>query len=494
MALIVSSTMAWADGQWTSGNCTVTLSGTTLTVSGNGATADYTGSNAPWHSVLPDGTSVIVEDGVTRIGNYFLYALEPENIKSVTLNGNSLTEIGEYAFSGTSITSISIPNSVTTIGNYAFSTCRLTSVTIPNSVESIGESVFHECVALETVAIGSGLQSIGAWAFTFCPIASITVDEGNTKYDSRDNCNAIIDSSLGELVLGCKNTVIPSTVTSIGTFAFALCSGLTDITIPSAVTSIGEGAFVSCEALKTVTVEATTLPTLGNLVFKSMFTGEVLAALEAIYVPAASVADYKAAANWIDYEAKIVGGWQLTIAPSEYGTFYCDQNAKLLGDNASNAEISTITALSGSTATTAVIEGTVKAETPILIKNTAETEQTFILVPTSDEASSVTAASEFKGTTTATTLEGKSKYVCNGLEFIEVDGSIEIPANRCWLALSTAAGSRSISIEGEGTTGIDKISADTLEGVYYDLSGRKLQGKPTKKGIYILNGRKVVLK
>ena len=158
----------------------------------------------------------------------------------------SVTSIGERAFSNyTGLTSISISNSVTTIDNYAFARCSgLTAITIPSSVTTIGEDAFISC---------SGL-------------ASITVETGNTVYDSRNNCNAIIKTATNTLILGCKNTSIPSDVTSIGDAAFYWCSGLTTITIPNGVTSIGRFAFQGCSGLTSVTL-SNSLTNIGDYAF-----------------------------------------------------------------------------------------------------------------------------------------------------------------------------------------------------------------------------------
>jgi len=98
------------------------------------------------------------------------------------------------------------------------------------------------------------VTSIGAGVFNNCSgLTSMTVESGNATYDSRDNCNAIIETANNTLIAGCKNTIIPNTVTSIGNGAFMLCSGLTSVTIPNSVTSIGFSAFFGCPDLTSVT-------------------------------------------------------------------------------------------------------------------------------------------------------------------------------------------------------------------------------------------------
>ena len=170
---------------------------------------------------------------------------------------NSVTEIGNYAFSGCSgLTSIDIPNSVTSIDDYAFLGCSgLTSINIPNSVTSIGDEAFFECIGLRSVTFGNSITSISWTAFLGCSeLTSITVASDNTRYDSRDNCNAIIETASNTLVMGCKNTIIPNSVTSIGDYAFSECSGLTSIDIPNSVTSIGDHAFSECSGLTSIDI------------------------------------------------------------------------------------------------------------------------------------------------------------------------------------------------------------------------------------------------
>ena len=157
---------------------------------------------------------------------------------------------------------------VTSIGGAAFMDCKgLTSVTIPNSVTNIDMSAFNGCSGLTSVTIPNSVTSISDYAFSYCyGLTSMKVESGNTKYDSRNNCNAIIETASNTLIAGCKNTVIPNSVMTIGKRAFSGCSGLTSVTIPNSVTSIGGAAFVGCEGLTSITIP-NSVTTIGNYAF-----------------------------------------------------------------------------------------------------------------------------------------------------------------------------------------------------------------------------------
>ena len=146
---------------------------------------------------------------------------------------------------------------LTSIQDEEFYYCtKLSSIIIPNNVTSIGRNAFFDCESLNSLTIPSSVNNIGNAAFLDCGLGltSITVESGNTKYDSRNNCNAIIETKTNKLLWGCNNTIIPNSVTSIGNSAFSHCMLMTAINIPDGVTNIGNDAFYNCEKLASVVV------------------------------------------------------------------------------------------------------------------------------------------------------------------------------------------------------------------------------------------------
>ena len=259
---------------------------------------------------------------------------------------SSVTSVGESAFSGCSgLTELTLPNSVTSIGNYAFSDCSgLEKITvdrgnkrydswgncnsiietgtntlivgcknsvIPNSVTSIGDGAFRGCSGLTELTLPNSVTSIGDIAFTYCSgLEKITVESGNSCYDSRDNCNSIIDTEFNTLIVGCKNSVIPNSVTSIGYYAFYGCSGLTELTLPDSVASIGDGAFICCSDLSKITSLAEIPPVCGSGVFDRVNKTNC-----ELIVPVISVTAYKQAEVWNEF-SNISGfsGVEVTVA------------------------------------------------------------------------------------------------------------------------------------------------------------------------------------
>lgn len=377
--------------------------------------------STPWYANLPDGvfyvgkilysykgempenTSIVVKDGIEIIKPSAF--AECSNLIAITLP-NSLDSIGEEAFYRcTSLTSITIPNSVTSIGDYAFDNCPLDEIKIPKNVTNIGNGAFIYCsptsivvengnpnydsrnncnalietatntllvgchntvipntvtgitsaafagdINLTAIAIPSNITHIELLAFVNClNLISIVVDEKNQVYDSRNNCNAIIETATNTLIEGCNNTIIPNTITSIGESAFAgrqtltsisipngvvsigasafyFCRALTSVSIPSSVQNIGNSAFIMCTALTSVTCEATTPPLLEWGAFNYIPFAEAT-----LYVPAESIELYKAAEQWKDF------GTILPLAQAPSGV----ENVTSLG-NYKQSQIKTI--------------------------------------------------------------------------------------------------------------------------------------------------------
>ena len=230
--------------------CGVTVSARTLGTGGYG--------DLMW-IMSDDGELVITGSGeMLSADSYSEYPWHEyrSQIESIVI-GNGVTSIGGSAFSNcTGLTSITIPEGVTNIGNYAFWGCSsLTSITIPKSVTSIGYQTFYYCTGLTSITIPESVTSIGGGAFEDCySLTAILVDANNEVYDSRNDCNAIIETSSNTLIAGCMTTVIPEIVTSIGDYAFSGCSGLTSINIPESVTSIEYYAFSGCTGLTSITI------------------------------------------------------------------------------------------------------------------------------------------------------------------------------------------------------------------------------------------------
>ncbi len=244
MALLVSSTMAWADGSCGDG-VTWSLTDGALTISktgeGTGAMADYGYRGAPWYESIESITSISIGEGVTSIGaNAFADCNNP------------------------SLTSVTIPSGVTSIGDGAFGPCSyLASVTIPSGVTSIGVDAFYRCTNLTSVVIPSSVTSIGRNAF--CKCTSLT------------------------------SVTIPSSVKSIGINAFNTCSNLATVTIGSGVTSIGEHAFFQCTKCTDVYCYADP----DALTWNVFFTGdESFAANSNCHVPAEHLDKYTAYFNF----------------------------------------------------------------------------------------------------------------------------------------------------------------------------------------------------
>lgn len=197
----------------------------------------------------------IRDDGTAEIRDYF------GNDKTMKLPSKikdyKVTKLAIYSLSECeNLETVVIPDTYTAIADGVFSGCTsLKKVEIPDTVTIIGAWCFADCFSLESIVIPKGVVKLTHNAFSRCnKLSSIKVSEDNEKYDSRNNCNAVIETKTNTLLSGCKNTIIPDTVTSIGADAFSCCYTLKSIKIPNSVKSIGENAFLMCSSLESVVI------------------------------------------------------------------------------------------------------------------------------------------------------------------------------------------------------------------------------------------------
>ena len=528
-------------------NAIIAACKTTTIPEGITSIADYAFSN---HTGL---TSIDIPNTVTSIGYQAFYNCD--NLTSVTIP-NSVVSIGGSAFYDCDgLTSVEIPNSVTSIGDNAFCVCDgLTSVEISNSVTSIGRSAFYGCDGLTSVVIPNSVTSIGECAFAGRSLTSIVVAEGNTVYDSRQGCNAIIESASNTLIVGCQSTTIPNgvtrignnafydcdgltalnipyTVTSIGDCAFQYCDGLTAIEIPNSVTNLGYGAFYNCQNLTSVTIPNSVTNIEGyafaycyNLTSvtsnipadKLCSADEVFDGVDktncTLYVPYGAQATYSYTDGWDEF-ANIVEmeapSYDLTVSSAGYATLYLDYTAQI----PEGVSVYTANEVEGNLLKMELVAGVLPANTGVVVKASAGT-YTFTY---SDAYAPEISDNLFKGSATYEYVDVASTQTAFVLSKVDgevgmypaklTDGRFLNNANKAYLLLTTKLGvsdeeldtsvggsQLSLRFDFGGTTGVDKVQTESgADAVIYDLYGRKVN-KATTPGFYIINNKKVWVK
>lgn len=274
-AVMVGTSM---NAQATSGSCGTNAAwsyeGTTLTISGTGAMDDYTYGEAPWYADYASTmTSLVIEDGITSIGNNAFAGCEKLN--SVTYPASGFTSIGDYAFSGAKVKQPNLPRTLTHLGTGAFAGSQAKGVSIPASLKKIPDYAFEGCANLEGVGIFEGVEEIGESAFDGCAFSVIT---------------------------------IPNTVKTIGTGAFMSNTALESVYIGTGVKTIGNAAFQGCTALKKVGIGGNSKPTLGDAVFTE-YDGSTPLDIEAFYVPYGVNYDGWGGFDSGKFETEMLGTW-----------------------------------------------------------------------------------------------------------------------------------------------------------------------------------------
>ena len=412
---------------------------------------------------------------------------------------NSVTFLESSAFAGCAgLTSIVIPSSVKTINASVFSNCTdLSSVTFENGLQKLYSSVFSGCKNLTSILIPQSVNFIAWNTFMNNGITSYKVDPDNKTYDSRDNCNAIIETSTNTVVAGNENTIIPLSVTEIGSDAFRYKS-METVIIPKSITAISHRAYGNCNELKDVFCYAEKVPETQPTAFYQLDLANLT-----LHVPATSIEDYKAAEPWnqfgnivaIDEEEteetiKITSAGQTTWCSAYDLDFTNVAGLKAYIAAGYNRTTGTIWLMR-------VFEVPAK-EGILLMGDPGEYK-----VP--HKSTTTYYMNMFKGTLEDITInetdgEYTNYYLSNGdsgVGFYKVNGSIGIKANRAYLPLlkgTAQAGTRFIGIDfGDGTTNLTPaLSKGEGEGEWYTLQGQRVT-KPGK-GLYIRNGKKVVIK
>ena len=416
-----------------------------LTVSGSGDMADYNWRESPWYNYIEIITSIVIEDGVTSIGD-------------------------DAFFGCTGLTSIEIPDDVTSIDDQAFYGCsNLTTVIIGSGVTSIGDFAFGGCCSLTTITVsgGTNLKVVDGVLFTYDGTRLIQYPLGSTatSYEIPDGVKTIGASAFA-LSKNLTEVTFPASVTTIGAAAFLDCTSLTSITIPASVTSIGAAAFYYCENLTTVTLNSN--PYIDMNAFDIDGYGTTPAVTMNLTAKAAG------GAKWMTFYNKIYN-------------FEADENTQVFKAALSDKDL-TLTKLE--------TDQIVNSGNPVILKSTASPiVMTLTSTASSNDFSdnSLQGVSDAAGKTSDGTMFVLNYKDATGVGFYKLTSGKTLGVGKAYLTYSGSLAPDFFGFDGDAT-GIKTTDYTnyTDSDEWYNLNGQRV-AQPTK-GLYIVNGKKVVVK
>ena len=460
----------------------------TLTIKGAETMPNYEdGDERPWDAYLDDVEKVVIEDGVLSIGNMAFSGME--NLTAVTIP-SSVRYIGTRAFSGCSkLTTLDVPTSVKVVKDFAFEYCGFTSFNVTFNVDYL--DIFCSCNELTTITIG---KDVSIFINSSCPnLTTINVEAGNTTFKIVDGVLYSADKkTLVAYPIGmtAESFTVPDAVTTIQDYAFQNCNNLKTVTIGSGVTHIGYDAFYQCEGMTDVNIDADPSKltwdeggcddfkrdgsTIGHVADASAWT-ELAGKVNLSFQDGSGTVVAKT--NWVDDEY--------------WATYY--NGAKNMKADANTTVYKA--AISGDVLTlTEIADKVINQGEGVILKSTTASYQLTV--------SATASTSDYSGNSLegadVTTSPDNSTY--NYYVLGDGDGTgigfyswnSELAPHKAFIKIPVSA-AREFYIFNE-TTGISEMSdvRNKMSDVFYDLQGRRV-AQP-KKGVYISNGKKMVIK
>ena len=385
---------------------------------------------------------------------------------------------------------------------------------IPEDVESIASYAFGGCSQLDTLLIPAGVKYIAPEAFVSCSgLKSIQVAEGNTVYKATDN--TLVETATKKLVLGCQTSKIPDDVTEIGKLAFYGCTTLDTLAIPASVKAIGQDAFYGCRNIKSISVEEsnTVYAASGNALIEKA-NNKLILGCQATVIPADvdSIASYAfGGCSGLDtlkipVSVKYIASDAFAACSGLDTIIVADENTVYEGNGSAIIEKATKTLILGCKNTK--IPEDVKAIGKMAFYGCAGLDS--ICLPASIDSIAVAAFYDCHNLKKVVSLiEDPFKFGRDAFSYISAACTLTVPNGKMldyeakgWTsdvfqgmiveAEASVEEGESSEVAGRYVTGITGIEATAKRSVYYDLQGRFV--KNPGKGLYIVNGKKVMIK